>query len=128
MKLLLDTNMVLWTASDSIRLPDAARAALEDRSNELWFSVVSIWEIAIKQGLNRTDFRFDARAIRDQLLDNGFQELVMTSAHAIAIGSLPLIHKDPFDRLLIAQAMAEGVTLLTVDSKIAKYPGSILKV
>ena len=93
--------------------------------HELFFSAASIWEIVIKNGLGRDDFKVDARVLRRGLLDNDYTELAITSDHAAMVESLPLIHKDPFDRILIAQAIAEGFTLLTADSIVAKYPGPI---
>lgn len=125
MKLLLDTHLLLWAAGSPERLSAAARCLLEDPTNELLFSAASLWEIAIKSGLGRTDFRVDARVLRRGLLDNGYGELVMTSAHAVSIDSLPAIHRDPFDRILVAQAMVEGITLLTSDEVVARYPGPV---
>jgi PIN domain nuclease of toxin-antitoxin system len=91
----------------------------------LLFSVASLWEIVIKRGLNRPDFQVDARLLRRGLIDNGYQELPILSEHAVAVDSLPPIHKDPFDRLLIAQAAIEGITLLTDDTIVAQYPGPV---
>ncbi len=98
---------------------------MEAPDNTLYFSVASLWEIAIKSGLRRPDFQVDARVLRHGLLDNGYQELAIVSAHVVAIDVLPPIHKDPFDRLLIAQAGVEGITLLTDDATVAKYPGPV---
>ena len=125
MKLLLDTHLLLWAAGSPDRLPDAARGLLEDPQNEPIFSSASMWEVAIKHGLGRGDFRIDARLLRRGLLDNGYGELVVTSEHAVALDSLPSIHKDPFDRILIAQSMVEGITLLTADPLVAQYPAPI---
>lgn len=125
MKLLLDTHVLLWAAGSPAQLPPAARALLEDLNNELVFSAASLWEIAIKRGLGRADFQVDARVLRRGLLDNGYLELSITSEHAVFIDSLPAVHKDPFDRILIAQATVEGITLLTADVLIAQYPGPI---
>lgn len=127
MKLILDTHILLWAAGSPEQLPRAARAMLEAPENELIFSAASLWEISIKKGLGRTDFQVDARVLRRGLLDNGYLELPITSEHTVFIDSLPLIHKDPFDRILIAQATVEGITLLTYDSQIAQYPGPIRK-
>jgi PIN domain nuclease of toxin-antitoxin system len=127
-KLLLDTHVLLWAAGQSERLPAAARALLEDPGNEPVFSAASLWEIAIKSGLGRDDFQVDARLLRRGLLDNGYRELPVTSEHAVAIDGLPPIHKDPFDRLLVAQAMVEGITLLTADPLVAKYPAPVQRV
>jgi PIN domain nuclease of toxin-antitoxin system len=124
-KLLLDTHLLLWAAGDPDRLSPAARALIEDPANELIFSAASLGEIAVKRGLGRADFHVDARVLRRCLQDNGYGELPITSEHAVAIDSLPPIHKDPFDRILIAQAMVEGITLLTTDSLVAKYSGPV---
>jgi PIN domain nuclease of toxin-antitoxin system len=124
-KLLLDTHLLIWAAEGIEHVPAGARVLMEVSENELYFSVASLWEIAIKRGLNRPDFQVDARALRRGLLDNGYQELTILRQHAVAIDMLPPIHKDPFDRLLIAQAMVEGVMLLTDDATVAKYPGPI---
>jgi len=125
MKLLLDTHVLLWAAGSPAQLPPDARVLLEDPNNELVFSAASLWEITIKRGLGRADFQVDARVLRRGLLDNGYLELSITSEHAVFIDSLPAIHKDPFDRILIAQATVEGITLLTADVLIAQYPGPI---
>ncbi len=125
MKLLLDTHVLLWAAGSPAQLPPDARAMLEDPDNELLFSAASLWEIAIKRSLGRADFQVDARVLRRGLLDNGYLELPITSEHTVFIDSLPPIHKDPFDRILIAQATVEGITLLTADALIAQYPGPI---
>lgn len=125
MKFLLDTHLLLWAAESAERLPPAARALMEIPENELIFSVASLWEIAIKSALNRPDFRVDARILRRSLIDNGYVELPILGAHVLAIGTLPPIHKDPFDRLLVAQASAEGMHLLTHDATVAKYQGVV---
>jgi len=128
MKLLLDTQLLLWAAGAPERLSEQARALLEDPANELLFSPVSLWEIAIKRGLGRTDFQVDARVLRRGLLDNGYAELPLTGEHAVAIEGLPPLHKDPFDRILVAQAMVEGIVLLTADTMLAQYPGPLRRV
>jgi PIN domain nuclease of toxin-antitoxin system len=127
MKLLLDTHVLLWAAGDPARLSPAARRLLNDQENDLLFSPASLWEITIKSALGRKDFRADARLLRRGLLDNGYNELPILSVHAVEVESLPAIHKDPFDRLLVAQATVEGITLLTVDSVVGQYPGPIRK-
>lgn len=125
MKLLLDTHLLIWAADSIERVPTDARALMANPENELLFSVASIWEIAIKRGLNRPDFQVDARMLRRGLIDNGYCELPILSEHVVAIDALPLIHKDPFDRLLIAQARVEGILLLTDDATVAQYQGSV---
>ena len=89
------------------------------------YSAASLWEVAIKKGLGREDFRVDPRVLRRGLLEHDYTELVVTGAHAVAVDTLPRIHKDPFDRLLVAQAQIEGITLLTVDEVVGRYPGPI---
>lgn len=128
MKLLLDTHLLLWAAAEPQKLPMTAQKLLNEPQYTLIFSAVSLWEVAIKSALGRADFQVDARLLRRGLLDNGYQELLMTSFHAVTITALPAIHRDPFDRLLIAQSMAEGITLLTGDPVVAQYPGSIQQV
>jgi len=125
MKLLLDTHLLLWAAGNPDRLSDAARSLIENPENELLFSAASLWEVAIKRGLGRDDFQVDARLLRRGLLDNAYSELPIVSDHVVAAESLPPIHKDPFDRILVAQAIVEGITLLTTDSLVAQYPGPI---
>ncbi len=127
MKLLLDTHMLLWAAVWPDLLPKKARELLADeKSNVCFFSPVSVWEVAIKRGRGRPGFDIDARVLRRQVLEGGGMELRITSAHAMAVGDLPSIHKDPFDRLLLAQAREEGLTLLTADATMAKYPIPLL--
>lgn len=128
MKLLLDTQILLWAAGQPDRLSAAARTLLDNPHNELLFSAASLWEIAIKKTLGRPDFVVEPRLLRRGLLDNGYAELAVTSQHAVNIDSLPPLHKDPFDRLLLAQALTEGVTLLTGDDQLAAYPGPVRKV
>ena len=128
MKLLLDTHLLLWAAGEPGKLPRAAKKLLSDPNNDLLFSAASLWEITIKRSLGRSDFRVEPRLLRRGLLDNGYLELPITSEHALATETLPSVHKDPFDRILVAQAMLEGITLLTVDSLVAKYPGPIRQI
>lgn len=128
MKLLLDTHLLLWAAGEPNRLSAAALKLIGNPANELLFSAASIWEVAIKRGLARSDFQADPRLLRRGLLDNSYSELPILSDHVVAIESLPPLHKDPFDRLLIAQATVEGITLLTADLLVAKYPGPVRSV
>ncbi len=125
MKLLLDTQILLWAAGQPERLSAAARKQLNNPKNELLFSAASLWEITIKRSLERDDFRVEPRLLRRGLLDNGYTELPITSEHAVSIDSLPDLHKDPFDRILLAQALTEGITLLTADAQLARYPGPV---
>jgi len=125
MKLLLDTHLLLWAAGAPDRLSAQARELISAADNQPCFSAASLWEITIKRGLGRTDFEADARVLRRGLLDNGYLELPILSEHAVSVDVLPPLHKDPFDRILVAQATAEGILLLTRDALVAQYPGPI---
>lgn len=126
MKLLLDTHILLWAAAQPEKLSESAQALLADTQNALLFSPASLWEIAIKSGLGRAGFQVNARVLLRGLLDNGYEELPITSKHTIEVEALPPIHKDPFDRILIAQATAEGIRLITADALVAQYPAPVL--
>lgn len=128
MKFLLDTHLLLWAAGQPERLSKSARELIENPDNVLYFSAASIWEIAIKSSLGREDFKADSRLIRRGLIDNGYQEIAISSEHAAGVQALPLVHKDPFDRLLIAQSLSEGMPLVTVDPLLSQYPGMIQQV
>lgn len=128
MNLLLDTHLLLWAAGESERLSPKARALLLDPANHLVFSSASLWEISIKNGLDRADFNVDPRRLWRMLLVNGYRELPITSEHTVAVNDLPPLHKDPFDRILVAQARVEGLTLLTADKAVAKYGEGVRKV
>jgi PIN domain nuclease of toxin-antitoxin system len=128
MRFLLDTHFILWLPIGGRGIRRAARTLLEDSDNEFLFSAASLWEIALKRARNRSTYGFDVREIRLQMLQNGYEELPVMGTHVLAVDVLARIHKDPFDRLLIAQATIEGITLLTVDATIARYPGPIRKV
>lgn len=128
MRLLLDTHLVIWAAGSDPDLPRGARLLMNDPGNELVFSAASIWEIAIKAQRTKSDFGVDPGVLRRALLDSGYVELAVTGDHAAATTTLPRIHRDPFDRLLLAQAVVEGMTLLTSDATLATYPGPIRKV
>ena len=126
MKLLLDTHLLLWAVGPDERLSATARQLIGDPDNEVWFSTVSIWEVAIKHGRGRVEA--DPRLLRRGLLDNLYCELSVTGEHAVAIANLPLLHRDPFDRMLVAQSLVEGITLLTADPRVAQYPGPVQRV
>ncbi len=128
MRLLLDTHLLLWVISQSRRLSPQARQLIGDPQNELLFSAASLWEIAVKTGRGRDDFEVDSRLVRRNLLSNGYRELAVTGEHAVAIGDLPPLHKDPFDRILVAQSVVEGITLLTSDPLVAQYPAPVRRV
>ncbi len=125
MKLLLDTHLLLWAASGDRQLSPTARAMLEDPANTLHVSAASLWEITIKHRLGRHDFRIDPIRLHRGLRENGYEDLPITAAHALAAGALPMLHKDPFDRMLVAQATIDGLILLTSDATLARYPGPV---
>jgi PIN domain nuclease of toxin-antitoxin system len=125
MRLLLDTHLLVWAMGEPERLPAGCAAMLEDPSNSLVFSVASLWELVIKQALGRPDFNLEPSLLRQALLDGGWQELPIEASHALAVSHLPPLHRDPFDRLLLAQAQVEGLLLLTADSQLSLYPGPI---
>ncbi|QQX92779.1 type II toxin-antitoxin system VapC family toxin (plasmid) [Gluconobacter sphaericus] len=125
MKLLLDTHLLLWAAGEPDRLSVRARSLMEDQNNVLVFSAASLWEVTIKAGLGRVDFQIDPHLLRRGLIENGYEELPVTGQHALAVGQLPDVHRDPFDRILVAQAMVEGLLLLTHDPLVQAYPGPI---
>ena len=127
MKLLLDTHLLLWAAGMPEKLPRRARTMIDRSDTEPTVSAASLWEVAIKAGLGREDFEVDAALLRRGLLEHGYAELPMSGAHAAAAARLPDIHKDPFDRILVAKAQVEGITLLTTDAIVARYPGPILR-
>ncbi len=128
MKFLLDTHFILWLPIGGRGISRRARALLENSGNEFLFSAASLWEIALKRARYRDTFGFDPREVRRQMVGNGYEELPVLSQHVFALEALAPIHKDPFDRLLIAQAIVEGITLLTVDETVVRYPGPIRKV
>ena len=125
MRFLLDTQLLLWSGTYPELLSSEAAALLHDAANELIFSTASVWEVAIKFSRGRADFQVEPGLFRHELFGADFRELPVVGEHAIAVAGLPLLHKDPFDRILIAQAMVEGITLLTSDAVVARYPGPI---
>jgi PIN domain nuclease of toxin-antitoxin system len=124
MKILLDTQLLIFAAEGNV--PPKAIHYIENKANTLLFSSASIWEITIKTGLNRADFSIDPTALYNGLLGAGYEELPIISRHSLTVRSLPTVHKDPFDRILLAQAISEGVTFITTDEILKKYPGSVI--
>ncbi len=124
---LLDTQLLLWLAIAPDRLPAPLRTDLSDRRLPLLFSVVSLWEVAIKTSLGKPGFLVDATQLRDGLKQQGLQELGIAPEHALAVQHLPLIHRDPFDRLLVAQAIHHGLTLLTADLTLRGYGQQVIR-
>lgn len=128
MTLLVDTHLLLWAAGEPHKLSRKARRLLDDPAARLWFSAASLWEVTIKHSLGREDFRVEPRRLRRGLLDNGWRELAISSEHAIATLDLAPLHKDPFDRILLAQAQVEGLALVTSDDHVARYGGHVVRV
>ena len=124
MKILLDTHILLWAAAN--KLPTSVAKYVLDELNDLCFSTASIWEIVIKHGLNRDDFCVDPHIFYSGLIDNGYEEIYISSQHALLTGTLPIIHKDPFDRVIVAQSISEGVSLLTFDDVLTNYPAPVI--
>ena len=125
MRILLDTHLLLWAMAASRKLPKAVKSQLLDPNNEVYYSAASLWEVAIKHDLRRKDFRIDPDSLLGALRASGFLELPVTAAHAVAVTRLPPIHKDPFDRLLVAQGMSEPMVLLTNDAVLAGYGAGV---
>ena len=128
MKLLLDTHILLWAVGQPEKLSESTRILLTSSENSLFFSAASIWEVVIKLGLGREDFKVDPYRLRKMLVVHGYTELPVTAEHALKAGSLPLLHKDPFDRLLLAQARSERMVLVTGDAAVSQYQESVLAV
>ena len=125
MRLLLDTHLLVWAMGSPQRLPHGLVPMLEDPFNVPVYSVASLWELVIKQALGRPDFSVQPALLRRALLDGGWQELQIEAHHGLAVASLPPLHRDPFDRLLLAQANAEGLLLITTGQHLASYPGPV---
>jgi PIN domain nuclease of toxin-antitoxin system len=128
MKLLLDTHILLWAAGQPDRLSDKARTMLLEPRNTLFFSAASIWEVVIKRGIGRDDFKVDPYRLRKMLILNCYNELPITTEHVLRVDTLPQFHKDPFDRILIGQARSEAMVLLTVDSAVIQYEEAVMAV
>ena len=128
MNVLLDTHVALWAITDSPRLPESARALILSPRNQVWVSVVSLWEIAIKHSLGRGDMPVSAQEALDYFKASGFHVLPIEAEHATAVAGLPDLHQDPFDRLLVAQAQTEPMRLITHDPLVARYSDTIIEV
>lgn len=127
MRLLLDTHLLLWAVGSSERLSAEARSLIEEPANEVHYSAASVWEVAIKRALRRRDFQVDVTVLERALSGMGLVELPVTAAHAVAVTRLPDIHRDPFDRLLVAQSLVEPMVLLTNDTALERY-GRLVRV
>ena len=125
MQLLLDTHLLVWAMGEPERLAPALVRLLEDPMNTPVFSIASLWELVIKRGLDRPDFRLEPPLLCQALLEAGWRELPVEAHHVLAVGQLPALPRDPFDRLLLAQAQADGLLLITADQQLAQYPGPV---
>ncbi|MFO8043006.1 MAG: type II toxin-antitoxin system VapC family toxin [Alkalispirochaeta sp.] len=128
MRLLLDTHIALWAVTDSPRLPETARSVILAPQNEVWISAASIWEISIKHALGRGGMPISGTEAVHWFTVSGYRDLSITSTHAAAVDALPTIHRDPFDRILIAQAQTEPLRLVTHDEVIARYSDVVMVV
>jgi len=126
MKLLLDTHIALWAVSDDPRLSAKARELIAAPRNLVWVSAVSIWEIAIKHGLGRGDMPISGAEALEYFMQSGYRMLPVLPDHAAAVEALPAHHQDPFDRLLVAQSLAEPLRLLTHDATVARYSDTVI--
>lgn len=121
MNYLLDTHILLWALIDPDKVPGPMRRVIEDTGNRVWFSAASIWEIAIKHSLGREDFPVEPAMIWKAARQTGLEELAVTAEHSVGVGGLPWLHRDPFDRLLVAQARTGGMKLLSMDAEVNAY-------
>ena len=128
MRLLLDTHIALWAISDDQRLSGTARALITSPEHEVFVSAASVWEISIKHSLKRTNMPVPGSAALAWFRESGYRLLAISPEHAAAVESLPLLHADPFDRIIVAQALYEPLRLLTHDKQIACYSDTVLLV
>ncbi len=128
MNILLDTHIALWAITDSPKLPKLARETIENLNTQIWISSASLWEIAIKHALGRGDMPISSAAAWRYFQLSGYQLLAIKAEHAVAVETLSAHHQDPFDRILIAQALIEPMRLVTHDALMAKYSDTIIYV
>ena len=121
MNFLLDTHILIWTAISPHKISPELASLLSDSSNHLYFSSASIWEISIKESLGKRDFHVSSNKLHDGLVENGYKEIKVSALHAMGVIKLPFIHRDPFDRILVATAIWENMPLLTNDSTLSPY-------
>lgn len=128
MNLLLDTHVALWAITDSPKLPKTARELIASPKSVVWVSAASVWEIAIKHALGRGDMPVSGQDASRYFQESGYRFLPIEPEHAIAVEGFPAHHQDPFDRILVAQAMVEPMRLMTHDPMMARYNDSIIKI
>jgi PIN domain nuclease of toxin-antitoxin system len=128
LNLLLDTHVALWAITDNPKLPLSARELIQSAKTTVWVSAASVWEIAIKHGLGRGDMPVSGQDALRYFNEAGYRLLAIEPEHAAAVGELPAHHQDPFDRILIAQALVEPMRLMTRDPMVARYSDTIIKI
>ncbi|MEW6025570.1 MAG: type II toxin-antitoxin system VapC family toxin [Pseudomonadota bacterium] len=128
MNILLDTPVALWAITDSPRLPKRARELIESPKSSLWISAATVWEIAIKHSLGRGDMPVSGQDALRYFRESGYRLLLIEPEHAAGIEDLPAHHADPFDRILVAQALAEPMRLITHDPMLARYSDTIIEI
>lgn len=128
MNLLLDTHVALWAITDSPKLPLKARDLIASPRTNVWISTASIWEIAIKHSLSRGDMPISGHEALRYFSESGYRQLPIEAVHAVAVEDLPAHHNDPFDRILVAQALVEPMRLMTHDALVALYSDTIIKI
>ena len=128
MRVILDTHIMIWAIQGSPRLSQSVRDIINDDNNDVYFSTVSLIEISIKRKAHPEDMPFDAREARKLFVENGYEELPIDSLHAEAMDDLPLLHRDPFDRMLLAQAKAEGMKVVSHDNRFPAYGDFVIAV
>ena len=121
MNFLLDTHILIWAAISHLKISPELASLLSDTNNHLYFSSASIWEISIKESLEKSDFKVSSKKLYDGLIENGYKEIKVSALHAMEVIKLPFIHRDPFDRILVATAIWENMSMLTNDSKLSPY-------
>ena len=121
MKFLLDTHILIWAAIAPHKISSELSSLLSDPSNHLYFSSASIWEISIKESMGKKDFKVSTKKLHEGLVENGYKEIKVSDLHAMEVIKLPFIHRDPFDRILVATAIWENMPLLTNDSTLSPY-------
>jgi PIN domain nuclease of toxin-antitoxin system len=128
LNLLLDTHVALWAITDSPKLPKKAREMIESPKSSVWISAATVWEIAIKHGLGRGDMPVSSQDALSYFRESGYRFLPVEPEHAAAVEDLPAHHADPFDRILIAQALVEPMRLITRDPMVARYSDTIIEI
>jgi PIN domain nuclease of toxin-antitoxin system len=128
MNLLLDTHVALWAITDNPKLPQKARDLIQAAATTVWVSAASVWEIAIKRALGKGDMPVSSQEALRYFKESGYRFLSIAAEHAVAVETLPAHHQDPFDRILVAQALVEPMRLMTHDALVALYSDTVIKI